>query len=144
MPKLKPWRPRIAPSCDGLGDVHTRFHHGATCMEVACDLRYVAADYDWDKVIRGYLRRNESLCGSERAEGKRRREGRPPALPKHEAEMRVERLVVLATKLGASEDQLSQAHGNRLEVRRIQDEEEALPRRHGAARRSAPGRARRS
>lgn len=65
--KEKPWRPRIAPSCSGLGDVHTRFHHGMTCMEVACDLRYIAADYDWRRVIRGYLKRNESLSGSERA-----------------------------------------------------------------------------
>lgn len=35
---------------------------------------------------------------------------------------RVARLVVLATKLGASEGLLAQAHGDRLEVRRIQDE----------------------
>lgn len=64
----KPWRPRVAPHCSGLGDVHTRFHHGMTCMEVACDLRYIAADYDWRKVIRGYLKRNESLDGNERAD----------------------------------------------------------------------------
>ena len=66
--KDKPWRPRIAPHCSGLGDVHTRFHHSLSCMEVACDLRYIAADYDWKKVIRGYLRRNESLDGNMRAE----------------------------------------------------------------------------
>lgn len=40
------WRPRVAPSCSGFGDTHTRFHHDLSCLEVACDLRYIAADYD--------------------------------------------------------------------------------------------------
>jgi len=64
---MSDWRPYRAPSCEGLGDVHTRFKHQLTCMEVACDLRYVAADYDWGKVVRSYRRRGESLDGNERA-----------------------------------------------------------------------------
>lgn len=75
--KLGGEHPRIAPHCSGFGDVHTRFHHGMTCLEVACDLRYVAADYDWKKVIRGYLRRDESLCGRERAEAAARKRRKP-------------------------------------------------------------------
>lgn len=36
----------------------------------------------------------------------------------------IESLVILATKLGASEGQITRAHGDRLDVRRIQDEHE--------------------
>jgi hypothetical protein len=38
-----------------------------TCLEVACDLRYIGPKYDWWKVIKGYVRRRESLDGNERA-----------------------------------------------------------------------------
>lgn len=67
MRAAKPWRPRIAPDCGGYGDCQTRFAHAVSCLEVACDLRYVAADYDWSKVVRGFKRRGESLNGNERA-----------------------------------------------------------------------------
>lgn len=61
------WRPYRVPRCGGFGDLRSRLKHALTCMEVACDLRYVAADYDWDRVIRSYRRRKESLDGNERA-----------------------------------------------------------------------------
>ncbi len=71
--KEKPWRPYRVPHCSGFGDVHTRLGHGMTCIEVACDLRYVAADYDWSRVVRSYKRRKESLDGRERADIHNRR-----------------------------------------------------------------------
>lgn len=54
-------------SCGGFGNVKTRFDHQITCMECACDLRYLPASFDWEHVLAAYRKRGESLDGNERA-----------------------------------------------------------------------------
>lgn len=50
-----------------MGDCQTRFKHDLTCMEVACELRYLPADYPWAHVVDAYRARGVSLDGNERA-----------------------------------------------------------------------------
>lgn len=54
-------------SCGGFGDVDTSFAHGASCFEVACDLRYLPAGTVWARVVRAYVKRGEELSGYKRA-----------------------------------------------------------------------------
>lgn len=53
--------------CTGLGDLRSRLRHAITCREVACELRYLPADFPWEHIVELYRRRGESLDGSERA-----------------------------------------------------------------------------
>lgn len=53
--------------CSGCGDVHTRERHAGSCWEVACDLRYLPANVDWQRVLAAYAARGEEIEGRTRS-----------------------------------------------------------------------------
>lgn len=52
--------------CSGFGHVHDRFRHSVSCMEVACDLRYLPEDFDWGRVLENYRDRGLDLDANKR------------------------------------------------------------------------------
>lgn len=50
--------------CGGFGNCESRMAHSMSCMECACDLRYLPAGFDWSHVLRAYAVRREPLRGS--------------------------------------------------------------------------------